>query len=263
MKSFLALAAFVFVLFLAPASPAQIGLTPEDEKRVEKAFQTANQLLEAEKPREALKYYNEALAILPKEPSILFNAGMAAFSAEEYEAAADLWRRLKIVDANDWRARAKLIQAYHALKRYADVDSEREELFTLRRSGKIQELSDEAFYCREQFRVGDYKVVAFEHFELKGNRALRYVFMISKVDKSEEFRISLGSYDMTNAIWRETTKPKPKEGERLFHLDGYFGSGHATYGMYPKEPTYLETRESVVKILEGRAKAMSSSKVTQ
>jgi len=72
---------------------------------------------------------------------------------------------------------------------------------------------------------------------------------------------SLGSYEMTNSVWRETTKPKPKEGERLFHLDEYFGNGHATYGMMVGEPSYDETRAMVVKILEGKTKPQSSSTV--
>lgn len=52
---------------------------------------------------------------------------------------------------------------------------------------------------------------------------------------------------------------RAKEGERLFHLDGYFKNGHATYGMYHPAPTYDETRGIVIKILEGKARAISSS----
>ena len=245
-------------------APAQTGLTPDEEKRVEKAFQTANDLLEKEKPREALKYYIEALAIVPKNSAILFNAGMAAFSTEEYEEALKLLKRLKAVDPDDWRGRAKLIQTYHALKRNEDVSAERNELFALRKSGKVPELADEDFYCREQFRTADYDIMVFEHFELKGGRALRYAFMITKLDKSEEFKISLGSYDTTNSIWHAMTKPKPKEGERLFHLDGYFkNGGHATYGMYPQEPSYNQTREIVVSILNKKSKPVSSSQPVQ
>ena len=64
---------------------------------------------------------------------------------------------------------------------------------------------------------------------------------------------------MTNAIWQETTKPKPKKGVRLFHLDGYFPNGHATYGMFPGEPTYEETRKLVVDILEKSKKPISAT----
>ena len=99
------------------------------------------------------------------------------------------------------------------------------------------------------------KVMAFELYELKGDRALRYVFSIlNKEENGQEFRISLGSYETTNTIWRELKNPPPKKDERMFHLDGYFkGGGHATYGMYFPEPTYDEMRAKVIEILEKMA----------
>jgi hypothetical protein len=106
------------------------------------------------------------------------------------------------------------------------------------------------------------KVMAFEHFELKGDRALRYVFSIlDKTGDAEKFRISLGSYELTNSVWRENTSPKPKDGEGLFHLDGYFTNGHAPCGMFSPEPSYDETRRLVVQILEGKLKASSSTTI--
>jgi len=104
--------------------------------------------------------------------------------------------------------------------------------------------------------------MAFEHFELKGDRGLRYVFSIlDRTGNAEEFRISLGSYELTNSVWREKTIPKPKYGQRLFHLDGYFANGHAPYGMFSTEPSYDETRRIVVEILEGKLKASSSTTI--
>jgi hypothetical protein len=75
--------------------------------------------------------------------------------------------------------------------------------------------------------------MVFEYFELKGDRALRYVFSI--VDESrndEKYRLSLGSYEVTNAVWHETSKPRPKATDRLFHLDGYY-----EWGTLPMECT--------------------------
>lgn len=90
--------------------------------------------------------------------------------------------------------------------------------------------------------------MAFELYELKGDRALRYVFSIlNKTEDGEEWRISMGSYKTTNAVWREMQNPRPKDHERLFHLDGYFKNGaHATYGMFFPEPSYDDIRAKVV-----------------
>lgn len=235
--------------------------SPADIAKVEKAFETANKLMEERKPAEALTYYKQALVILPKDSTLLFNGGMAAFASKDFQTALDLWKQMKEVEPADWHLRAKLIQAYQALGKTAERDAERAELFAMWNKGEPKELKEQDEYCREQFEVNGQKVMVFEQFELKGDRALRYVFSIlDATEQAEAWRISLGSYKFTNAVWRETTKPKPKEGERLFHLDGYFKSGtHATYGMYHPEPTYDETRAFVVKILEGKDKPVSAT----
>ena len=225
-----------------------------------KAFKAANDLMDQHKPAEALVKYKEALTLAPGSTGILFNAGLAAYLSKNYGDAAELWKRLKELEPLDWQARAKLVQAYQALGRTAERDAERGALFELRKSGKSPELAQQAKYCREQFEVNGVKVMVFEHFELKGEYALRYVFsVLDHAGKAEDYRISLGSYETTNAFWRESTKPTPKPGERLFHLDGYFKDSHATYGMFSPEPSYEETRAMVVKILEGKSKPVSST----
>jgi hypothetical protein len=143
----------------------------------------------------------------------------------------------------------------------SDRDNERRELIEMWKAAKPEELKQQREFCRDQFQVNGKKVMAFEHFELKGARALRYVFsVLNESENGEDFRISLGSYETTVAVWRETTKPPPKPGERLFHLDGYFkGGGHATYGFYAPEPSYDTVRAKVIQILQGRDKPVSTS----
>lgn len=252
-------AAFIVATISIAAFAQEPKLTPQQNTEVELAFDNGNKLLEQGKHAEALTHYKKALALLPKEPAILFNGGMAAFGSKDFNTALELWKQLKQVEPSDWHLRAKLIQAYQALGKTAERDAERTELFAMWTKGEPAELKQQYQYCREQFEVNGQKVMAFEHFELKGERALRYVFSIlDKTGQDEDWRISLGSYDLTNSIWRQSKNPKPKEDERLFHLDGYFkGGGHATFGMYFPEPSYDETRARVVKILEGKSQPAS------
>jgi len=257
----------LFFLIIANASDTgSTQTTPPTERQqaqAEKAFEAGNSFMDQKEYAEALVRYKEALAILPGNPSILFNGGIAAFNSREYATAADLWKQLKVIDPLDWRLRAKLIQAYQALGKLTERDAERRELLEMWKSGKPADLKEQFEFCRDQFEVSGKKVMAFEHFELKGARALRYVFSIlNAAEDGEDYRISLGSYELDQAIWRETTKPTPKEGERLFHLDGYFkGGGHATYGFFSPEPSYDQIRARVVGILEGKGKPVSSSTV--
>lgn len=266
MRTVKALVLFLFVLATlgtdAFAQNPNQASSPQSVDQAEKAFKAGNELMEQQKFSAALARYKEALVILPNDPAVLFNGGLAAYNSKDYAQAANLWKRLKAVDTSDWHVRAKLIQAYQALDQLPERDAERSELFELWKSGKNAGLKQQFQYCRDQFEVNGKKVMAFEHFELKGNRALRYVFSIlNEAGDGEEFRISLGSYELTNSIWRETTEPKPKEGERLFHLDGYFKNGHATYGMYFPEPSYDQVRSIAIRVLEGKDKAVSSSTI--
>jgi hypothetical protein len=67
--------------------------------------------------------------------------------------------------------------------------------------------------------------------------------------------------NQTNRFWHESIKPTPKQEERLFHLNGYFKNGHATYGMIVGEPSYDEMRAMMVKIMQGELKPASSNHV--
>ncbi len=252
-------------LLLLPLASALVlhAQQPAQEDRRQQAdqfFKEGNELMAQSKPAEALLSFQKSLALEPKDTSVLYNGGLAAYLSNNFVVAADLWTRLKALDPDDWQARAKLVQTYQALGKTKERDAERAELIELWKSGASPQLTKQGFYCREQFEVNNTKIMVFEHFELKGDRAVRYVFNLMGPDgKAADHWYSLGSYEMTNSVWRETTKPKPKKGERLFHLDEYFRDGHATHGMMVGEPSYDEARAMVVNILEGKAKPQSSS----
>lgn len=261
MKIQLSLAIAVLLLFFVSKGFSQ-ETKPPDEKEiaaVEELFKTANSQLEKKEYAAALVNYRAGLKVLPNDPAILYNGGFAAMLGNDYVTAAELWTRLKKIEPDDWQVRAKLIQVFQALEKIVERDRERTELIELWKKGDNKELKKQIEFCRERLTAGGRNVLVFELFEFKGPRGMRYVFSILNDAGKEDYRISLGSYDLTNSVWQETTKPKPKDGVRLFHLDGYFPNGHATYGMFPGEPTYEETRKLVIDILEKKKNPLSST----
>lgn len=266
------LSAFVFGPAGASAQTPAQGPPPPQQARVaseaeaEKLFKAGNQLMDERKYADALAKYREALVFMPDDPSLLYNGSTAAAIIRDFKTVAELSQKLLRSYPEDWQSRAKLIQAYQALGDLKARDEARAALFDLRKSGKghnpedpEMSLAGQDVYCRERFSVAGREVMAFEHFELKGERALRYAFIVLDGEgQKEEFRISLGSYDVTNAVWGEMNREKAKAG-RLFHLDGYYAWGHATYGMYHPEPSYDEIRKAVVGILEGKNSPLSTS----
>ena len=257
---FAALATALLSVAQQPPAAASQDKSSSSAEASDKAFKEGNDLLEQHKPAEALRRYEEALAVTPDDTSVLFNAGMAAYFSNNLPRAAELWKHLVELDPDDWRARSKLIQVYQALGKTAERDAQRAALFELWKAGKDEDMLKQGEYCRDQFEVNGAKVMVFEKFEFKGDRPIRYVFVVLGPDgKTEDHNFSLGSYELTNQMWHETTKPKPKREERLFHLDGYFKNGHATYRMMVGEPSYDETRDMVVKIMRGELKPVSST----
>ena len=117
-----------FSAFAQEPSPAQM-------KEAEKVFKTANELQEKRKYAEALTQYKRALEILPNDPAILFNGGMAAFATKDYGSALEMWKQVKQIDPTDWHARAKLIQVYQALNKSAEREAERAVLFAMWKKG--------------------------------------------------------------------------------------------------------------------------------
>jgi len=254
--------AIVAALAASISSVAQVKPqnTPQDEAAAEIAFKDGNDLMQQRKYKEALARYQEGLAKTPDGPELLFNGGLAAFMSQDFATAEKLWKSLTELDPDDWHARAKLVQTYQALGDMKARDDQRRKLLDLRKSGKLGDLKKLDFYCREQFEAAGKKLMVFEHFELKGERALRYVFsVLDDSGEGEEFRISLGSYETTNLIAVETGGVK--KGDLLFHLDGYYKWGHATYGFFTPEPSYDEVRKIVIGILEKKTQPQSQSRI--
>ena len=221
------------------------------------AFEAGNRALEAKQYKEALEFYRQSLAQEPSDDA-LWNAGLAAYLGGDAETAIEFWSRLKETAPDDLRLRGKLVQAYELKGDKANRDRERAELIELWRTSRADD--DEPFFCRDQFQAGGRRLMVFEHYELEGPRAVKYTFIVLQPEVDEEdYRLSLGSNDATNQLAHELGEVA--EGERAFHLDGYYDEGtrHATFEIFKKEPDYDTVKAMVVEILEGKRKAVSSS----
>ena len=194
----------------------------------------------------------------PFKISVVYNMGQLCQNLEKYEEAIDSFLQVIDKDPSDWRARTKLIQLYQATNQQMKRDEQREKLFKMRSTGNVKTLLEEPTYCREQFSVAGENLMVMEYFELKGEQAVRYSFLIlDETKEKSKYEISLGSYDTTNAISHELGEIE--DGQRLFHLDGYYPNGvHKTFGFFKNEPMYDDVRAIVIKIINGKQQEISS-----
>ncbi len=207
----------------------------------------ADELFAAKRYPEAVLRYRECLDASPDRPTALFNGGLAAYMAGRHDLAVEWWERLRARESKDLVLLTKLVQAYEALGDRANRDARRAALLELRAELPPEERARRVRFCRDQFRVGERRLMVFEYFELEGDRPLRFRFSVLDEKDAEAWNVSLGSYESTTAIAREAGEIGPTE--RLFHLDGNFPGEHRTYGFYKSEPTYDLVKARVIETI--------------
>jgi tetratricopeptide (TPR) repeat protein len=241
------------VLLLVPLAAAK-----SDPETLSKLFEEGNALMAAGKHAEALAKYQAVLAVEPKAKGALYNGAIAAYLLGKHDIAIGLWTRLKVITPKDWQVYAKLVQAYEAAGKKAARDAEIKALYALKKDTTDPDLEKLRFFCRDQFQVGEKRVVVFHHFEWVGQRAIRYDFGVQDKAGKKLFHISLGSYAYMQSFAEEMGTVE--KGQRYCHLDGYYPGGrHATFGMFAGEPSYDDIKAKVIAILKREQGALSSS----
>lgn len=247
----------LYLLLLTLPAPAQLSGPPDYQT----SFQAGNEAAQAGRYEEAVEHYEACIAAGGLSSNVLWNAGTAALLAGNGEKAVDFYGRVRELEPDNWRVRAKLIQAYQLNQQLEERDRERTSLVEAwKEAGPESELGSQKLYCRDQFQVEERRVMVFEHFELEGERAVKCVFLVLKPGKMEEdYRLSLGSYEATNRSVHESEKLDPNI--RVYHLDGYYegGNKHSTYAFYRGLPDYDKLKEVVKKAITGEIRPVSGS----
>lgn len=238
-------------LWASAASLAQESIDPTQ------LFEKAVELATNRQYDRAVAMMEQVLPVYPDNPNVLWNLGIWYSELENHSRALETWKHYREVQPDDWHARAKLIQTYQALGQLDLRDQERVDLLKWYAEAGDKERPEREFLCREQFRVGDRKIIAFEYFEPSGERRVFYRFSVLDSEGNEDFWYSLGSYDSTTEFAREIGTVG--KDERFYHLDQYDEGFHATFLFFRELPTYESVRQYVVQALKGELKPVSLS----
>lgn len=212
---------------------------------------------------ESAAAYGEEAEKFPEDMDLAFNLAQSLYNAEQYEKALATYIRVAEKFPSDYHAISKIIQIQNLLGNQEERDKWTEKIYALYRSEAAPKaLKEQKFFICDQFKVGDFKIFAFEFFDLEGEVALKYRLRAYKTNaegKREEVNlISLGSYEQTNKIAQELGETGPDE--RRFHLDLYApGDYHETLGFFNGNPGYDEVKRLATARWEGKLKALSSS----
>lgn len=215
-------------------------------------------LLSMGKEAEAFEYLGKTTAEHPTDEMLQYRIGQAYQNKGDHPNALLHFQAASQKMPDDWRTLAKLVQEHEALNQSVERDAVRSRLMKLHAEGNVES----SFFVREQFQVGDAKVMVAENFKLEGPWAVRYTFYVTKPKPGGaalESRMSLGSYEFTQRA--KTRSPSPST-ERIFHFDYYEGnSQHLTYAFFDGEPSYEDARKLAVAVLRDEVKPLSGTAV--
>jgi tetratricopeptide (TPR) repeat protein len=233
---------------------AQEGPPPKqaDDEELGAIEEAGAKLMEEKKPAEALVKFKAGLAKAPESHGYLYNAGLAAYLAKDYDFALIAWQKLKKLVPDDWRLCAKLIQTYQAKGMAKERDAERDELFKMWKEGKGEGLKKQSFYIRDQFETAAGRVFVIENFDPQGDEVTRYIFSVRDAEGARIRDDIQFSYhpNMDEMAGKDPLKP----GEHFWFLEGYEGDKHVTYRNLRGNPSYEEVRAVVEEILKKLAK---------
>lgn len=214
---------------------------------------------EAGDVKNAKKHFLAALELKPDDLDTHYNLGQLYQNLRQHKLAITQFERVVEINPNDWRTLAKLVQENEALGQYAARDSAIDAIYKVWRLNLDEDLKGQGFYIREQSELENGKLFVLEYFELKGERARKFVFKLRDEETEEvKFEVSLGSYNHTTNYARAIGS---LEGdERRYHLDGYAQNGnHYTYAFFNGQPEYEVAKDIALKALAGKYKSISST----
>lgn len=243
------------------ASEAYKSALAIDPKNLHANFHLATIYAEAGDTAGAEKHYLVVVGQIPDDVDVNYNLGQLYQSSGQHRLAIERFEKVVEQAPNEWQAIAKLVQENEALGDTAARDSAIEKIYEVWRSSLSKELNEQGLYIREQSQIEQGKLFVLEYFELKGERARKFVFtLIDAQTGDKKFEVSLGSYDATTKFARAMGSVGPDE--RMFHLDGYAPNGnHYTYGFFSPMPTYEATKEMALRAFAGEQEIMSSTVV--
>ncbi len=205
---------------------------------------------------EAVAIMDTVRSLYPDHPGVLWSLGIWHAELGNYQQALAMWKHFREIDPGEWRAMAKLIQAYQALGQLSHRDHERKALIEWYLAAPEELRPKQKSFCRDQFEVNGIRVMAFEYFAPSGERMVYYRFSILNEAGDEDYWYSLGSYDATTTYARESGQIS--NSERLYHLDRYDNGSHQTFGFFEELPPYDEVKKMVIAVLQKNIEPISS-----
>jgi hypothetical protein len=163
-------------------------------------------------------------------------------TSEQPEKSLEWWRKLLVLEPDNWRAWSKVVQCSQTLDKMSDRDEARLKVLALNKDGKV----DQKMFCREQFRHGEYRAMVMELFtpDTKLGTELVFLFRKGSDDEKPDRRYTFGELKGDTQIARELKSIGPDD--HLYSVDGFNAEGQWLVTMMKSKPTYEDLRKVVI-----------------
>lgn len=243
-----------FLVLFAISSLVAIPARADDaESQVKNGMSLLDEALESsdrQKLEQAAKIFQAQLDKPDFDPSTLAeqvsNTAQMYQNLELQKQSLDWWQKLIKIEPDNWRAWAKIVQCSQALNDMKQRDDAREKVIALYKQGKV----DQKCFCREQFSVGEKKIMALEYFIPDTKLGVELVFRVSPKTSPEtqSRRYTLGEIASDTQVARELKEIGPED--HMYSIDGFDQRGQWLLTMTTKKPNYDKLRAMVLADLD-------------
>jgi tetratricopeptide (TPR) repeat protein len=199
----------------------------------------------------------DAKAILekhPDSPQVNKLVGVVFLEAQKPADALTYFQKAQSLDSSDASVHALLLQAFAAMGDKTQRDGQRAILRGFHGDGKHPDLAGTQGFVIEMIPVGDRVVQAFEFYEPTGKFHFYYRFNVFDASDNLKRFYALESDDADQAIYAQQHPKEAAAGERRFSIDSYEQKKpdsvtQGLVGFIDGQPSYDELRARIVKLV--------------
>ena len=225
----------------------------EQEDAIDRPFTMIPQIYAAKNDSlNALKWFYISKNKISKSTesyiTALYNIGLYEFFKNNYDQAETHFVELIKLKPTDYHSYAKLIQTYYGKKEYDKAEPFRKKLYQAYHNGLL-EGNLKNMFCFDQFEWNNKSIQVYERFhEEKGKLYYKHLFYVLNENGQIEDRIQTENSPMSLAM-----------GGPKYAIGMDKNGTHSTFTFINEDFKYEDLKEIVIKILEKRMKATSSS----
>ncbi len=201
-------------------------------------------LLQAGQYDEWERVVRSALDQHPKDVHLLEQLVLGFVAQQRFEKAYRACLEWQKLDPNNVEIEVKLIFFATQARQTVAAEQHLARVLEYRKAGKYD--SDDV--TRDQFYMGNRRVLVKESFDTKEESFSKFVFYVVDEQETEERRVQFTTSERYNEQLRRDTLLK--ETERAFALICKRGADVQYFGTFP-QPTYDQARAMAIEVLEG------------